>query len=85
MASPTRSSHREKDVDAQPERLTPLERAIDKSDIDLAACIKALGGLILKAALGIALVIAAATGASLKVPTSIYAVLDRLVDRLAER
>lgn len=43
-------------------RLTALERAIEKSEIDLAACIKATGGLCLRVAMGIAIVVAAASG-----------------------
>lgn len=50
------------EVDALDERLTPLERAIEKADIDVAACISALGGLCLKAAIGVALVVGAMSG-----------------------
>lgn len=66
--------------DAAAPRLTALERAIDKSEIDVAACIKAFGGLLLKLCFGIALVIAAVKGTQIKLPSSLGGLLNSAVE-----
>lgn len=75
MPTPSRIEPGEIEVDARQEQLTPLERAIDKAEINAAACIQAIGNSVFKICMGIALVAFAITGDVVEIPESVVTAL----------
>lgn len=71
MASAPNSKPKAKrDDGSSPERLTPVERLIERADINAAECIVAFSKLILALCLGIGIIITAASGRQFELPAA---------------